>query len=198
MYQKGARMATTVTFFLSQVATVLGMPETLVKNWTIGKPVRIDLHRGAVGTGFPNLYDVHDLYRFATAKRLSLDGLTPSAIQSILDGLGEDFTSAEFAVVTSDARHYLPRSKGIKVQVQRFSQSQFDQDDLSSISNQFRSSIGCHVLYIAGITEDVNQRVDKFMQKNFGKRRTQQRLSRRPEKVEIPAITRKFRTLENE
>jgi hypothetical protein len=170
-------MASNEPFFLSQAAKILEMPQTTVKNWTIGKPLRIDPHRSAVGSGFPNLYGIHDLYRFSIAKRLSMDGLAPRAIQSILDGLGADFTSSEFAIVTSGDGHHPRRSKRTNLQVQGFSQSQFDREGWSVA----RSSFGCHVLNILGITEDVNQRVDKFMQKPFGKRRTpnpgQQQLS---------------------
>jgi len=193
-------MASNDPFFLSQAAKILGMPQTTVKNWTIGKPLRIDPHRSAVGSGFPNLYGIHDLYRFSIAKRLSMDGLAPRAIQSILDGLGADFTSSEFAIVTSDTGRH--RSKRASLQVQVVSESQFDRDWWSVVNSQIRTSFGCHVLYISGITEDVNQRVDKFMQKAPGKRRShslaQHQLSQQAEAEvadngEVPK--RKFRKL---
>src|ERR1700690_1746638 len=87
-------------FFLSEAAAILDMPESLIKNWTIGRPLRITPSRAATGVGSRNLYNVLDLYRFGFAKHLSMDGLAPHAIQSILDAMGTDFSSAALAIVT--------------------------------------------------------------------------------------------------
>jgi DNA-binding transcriptional MerR regulator len=154
-------------FFLAHVAAIIQIPESLVKNWTIGRPLKIGTHRSAMGTGSRNLYNIHDLYRFAVAKRLSIDGFAPRAIQSILDGLSADFTSSEFAIVTCGAGHHLQRSKQINLQVQLISQLQLDRE-WWRIIDAVRSSFGCHILHIAGITENVDHRAEEFIRRSFG------------------------------
>ena len=157
-------MASNEKFVLSQVAKILQMPEPLVKDWTNGRRLRIGPQRSAVGRGFPNLYGTVELYKLAIARQLSIDGFTPRVIQKIVDNLGVDFASVDFAVVINDDRHYLPRSKRSNMRVQVVYESKDGQDWWSVINEQRRASFGCHVLYIAGITHDVNQRVDKFIQ----------------------------------
>jgi DNA-binding transcriptional MerR regulator len=199
-------MASGDVFLLSQAARVLEMTESQVKNWTIGRPLQIGPYRSATGTGSRNLYSMHDLYRFTIAQRLSIDGFAAPAIQSVLDALREaDLTSTKVAIVVPVLRRYLPRSKGIKLEVQVVPDSQSEQDWLSVVDSRIRTSYGCHVLYIAGITKDVNHQVDKFLQKTFGKRRSHglapHQLSRQAE-AEVAVTgkepTRKFRKSEKE
>jgi hypothetical protein len=195
----GGEMAGDEKFVVSQVAKILQMPEPLVKDWTNGRRLRIGPQRSAVGRGFPNLYGAVELYKLAIARQLSIDGFTPRAIQRIVDNLGVEFASADFAVVTSDDRHYVPRSKRSNMHVQVVHESQSGEHWWSAVNDQIRTALGCHVLYIAGITQDVNQRVDKFMRKAFGKRRSpilaQHQLSPQAE-AEVTATSepkRKFR-----
>jgi hypothetical protein len=198
-------MATGKVFFLSQAASVLEMSASLITNWTIGRPLRIVPQLSAVGTGSRNLYGVDDLCKFSFAHQLSMDGYAPGAIQPILDSFGEEFASLEFAVVTSGGPHHGPKPQGLQVQL--IPKSQFDRDGWQVIEEAVRSSFGCYVLHISLIVEDVNQRVDKFLQKTTGKR-GRQSPSQRPLSPQVTAyvegggekfrVTRKFRKPEQE
>jgi MerR HTH family regulatory protein len=72
-------------FTLGEVAEVLRVPLTRVKNWTIGRPLRIiPTVRVAAGKGSRNLYSIKDVYAIALANHLSEDGFTTKAIKRIL------------------------------------------------------------------------------------------------------------------
>src|SRR5450755_3901247 len=58
---------TPALFMQSEAANILGLPNSLVKNWTIGRPLEINPSIAARGTGSRNLYDQRDLYRLAIA-----------------------------------------------------------------------------------------------------------------------------------
>lgn len=185
-------MVNTEVFFLPQVAKILKMPESLIKNWSIGRGLRIVPHRRAVGSGSRNLYSMHDLYRFSIAHRLSIDGFAPRAIQSILDGLGADFTSSPFAVVTNAAAAGKPSRRTFQVQL--LSES-LDRENWTVIEGAIRSSFGCHVLYVSGITADVNHRAERFLQKTFGHQPPAQHDSDQLAGGDTGQPTRKFRKL---
>jgi DNA-binding transcriptional MerR regulator len=72
-------------FELAEVAEVLGMPKSKVKNWTIGRPLRITPSvRVASGKGTRNLYSVEDVYVLTLANQLNEDGFSPKAIQAVI------------------------------------------------------------------------------------------------------------------
>jgi hypothetical protein len=79
-------------FEMSEVATIVGLNPSTVKNWTIGRPLRIAPSiRIADGRGRSNLYSLGDAYRFALANELQQAGITPKHIGEILGKLaGED------------------------------------------------------------------------------------------------------------
>ena len=78
-------------FQLAEVAKLLEMPNSRVKNWTIGRPFRITPSvRVAKGTGSANLYSVHDVYLMAIANQLSVDGLATEIIERTMKKLKPD------------------------------------------------------------------------------------------------------------
>lgn len=73
-------------FELSEVAELLHLPASRVKNWTIGRPLTITPSvRPASGTGSRNLYSTDDVYLFALAEDLNEFGLVPRITQQVLD-----------------------------------------------------------------------------------------------------------------
>jgi len=73
-------------FDRAEIAKIVGIPVTRVKDWSIGRPldikpsIRVSRRRGS-----PNFYSESDILRFALAKQLSTDGLTSIMIQRALD-----------------------------------------------------------------------------------------------------------------
>jgi hypothetical protein len=73
------------TFTRSEVAFVLGMPEAKVKNWTIGRPLKLTPSvRTARGTGTRNLYDLGDVYTMGLANELSKAGVSLDLVDFII------------------------------------------------------------------------------------------------------------------
>lgn len=72
-------------FTLGAVAKLLGLPKTRVKNWTIGRPLRIvpEISAGQ-GKGSRNLYSLEDVYVFALVNELDRDGFSSRTIKGIL------------------------------------------------------------------------------------------------------------------
>lgn len=152
-------------FYLSELATILHMPESLVQNWTMGRPLRITPHRSATGSGSRNLYAVNDLYRFGIARHLSMDGFAPHAIQSIVDAMGSDFSSAALAIVTCATGGSVPWKRRSKPHLRLVSKAQYDRHGWSVIEHQVSKSVGCYVLSIPGITQTVNDLIAAFLQR---------------------------------
>jgi hypothetical protein len=70
---------------LSEVAEILAMPKSRVKNWTIGRPLRITPSvRAATGKGSRNLYSVEDVYLIGLADQLNVDGFAPKTTEKVL------------------------------------------------------------------------------------------------------------------
>jgi DNA-binding transcriptional MerR regulator len=151
-------------FYLSELAEILRMPVSLVQNWTMGRPLTITPHRSATGSGSRNLYDVQDLYRFGIAKHLSMGGIAPHAIQSIIDALGVDFESAAFAIATSDSGGSTPWNRRVKPRLQLVSQAQYERYGWGAVEGPVSKLVGCYVLSIVQITESINHLVSMFLQ----------------------------------
>ena len=160
----------TTVFMLQEVAEILGMPKSRVKNWTIGRPLRIPPSIQAHGTGSRNLYGRRDLYSIAIANQLSIDGLTPEAIQNVLDGLGPDLTGV-FAVVVAGRR--LPgdrKRRGIatpgrdhgQLIVHTIDHSQDMEQIWESLRLLISKSLGCYVLHIGQTIQMVDEQVRGF------------------------------------
>jgi DNA-binding transcriptional MerR regulator len=80
-----------MVFTLAEVAKILEMPTARVKNWVVGRPLKIvPSVKSAEGTGSRNLFGVGDLYLMALVNELWKSGMTAKAIQRILDIPGVD------------------------------------------------------------------------------------------------------------
>jgi len=93
-------------FEMSEVADIVGAKLATVKNWTIGRPLRIiPSIRIAEGAGRSNLYSLKDIYRFALANELHKAGMTPKRIGDILSKLvGEDLAEIVFIKIWHNGR----------------------------------------------------------------------------------------------
>jgi len=73
-------------FTLAEAATVLEMPKSIIRNWTIGRPLKFSpTVKRALGTGTRNLYSREDLYLFSLAWHMVEFGLSTTKIQGVLD-----------------------------------------------------------------------------------------------------------------
>lgn len=82
----GHRVPPTTVYELKDVAEILQMPKSKVKNWTIGRPLRIvPSLSGFGGKGSRNIYSVSDLMSFALAQHLEESGFAPDFIQGALN-----------------------------------------------------------------------------------------------------------------
>jgi hypothetical protein len=71
-------------FCPAEVATILKIPVSRVRSWTIGRPLRITPSIPAHGTGKPNFYGIADVLAFAFANALWKGGLTTKVISPIV------------------------------------------------------------------------------------------------------------------
>jgi hypothetical protein len=73
-------------FELADLARVIGMDLWLAKNWTVGRPLKIEASiRSTTGTGSRNLYSLEDVYRIALAYELRKAGMAAVAIGKALE-----------------------------------------------------------------------------------------------------------------
>jgi DNA-binding transcriptional MerR regulator len=81
-------MAEIQIFELSEVADLLDLTASTVKNWTIGRPLSIKPSiRASRGKGSRNLYSREDVCALALAAQLSRDGFTLQTVQRVLKAL---------------------------------------------------------------------------------------------------------------
>jgi DNA-binding transcriptional MerR regulator len=72
-------------FELSEMTELLGMSQVKAKNWTAGRPFKIQASvRTATGTGSRNLYSIEDLYLMALANQFSKAGFAAKAIGKLV------------------------------------------------------------------------------------------------------------------
>jgi hypothetical protein len=72
----------TTVYGLKDVAEILQMPKSKVKNWTIGRPLRLAPSiKGFGGIGSRNLYSYTDVLRFAVVKHLADSGFAPEFVE---------------------------------------------------------------------------------------------------------------------
>lgn len=91
-------------FELSEVAEILHLPASRVKNWTIGRPLTITPSvRQAKGTGSRNLYGADDMYLFALAEELNAFGLVPRFTQQVLDRVRGKVTPEKALLIAGSA-----------------------------------------------------------------------------------------------
>ncbi len=83
-------------FELSEVADAVGMDTEKAKNWTVGRPLRIEPSiRAGRGKGSRNLYSIEDVYRMGLAYELSRAGVSPGTIRQVLQKLSGKFLAGE-------------------------------------------------------------------------------------------------------
>src|SRR5438445_12482404 len=76
---------------LADVARIVGIEKSRVKNWTLGRPFTVKPSlRSSFGTGSRNLFSRQDLYCFALVQRLIEADAPVAAIQRMLEKLRPD------------------------------------------------------------------------------------------------------------
>jgi hypothetical protein len=80
------------TFEFREMIDVLGMQATKAKNWSAGRPFKLEPSiRTATGQGSRNLYSLDDVYLMGIANDLSLSGMSAGAIGELVSALRERF-----------------------------------------------------------------------------------------------------------
>jgi hypothetical protein len=79
-------------FELGEIAKILGMSVTKAKNWTIGRPLKLEASiRTATGQGSRNLFSLEDVYLMGVANELSQAGMAAAAIGKLVTALQAKF-----------------------------------------------------------------------------------------------------------
>lgn len=82
---------------LADIAAILDLEKSRVKNWTIGRPFSVHPSvRASFGKGSRNLFSRNDVYCFALVKRLNEIGAPVAAIQQMLQELSDDLAEETF------------------------------------------------------------------------------------------------------
>lgn len=90
---------------LADIAVLLDLEKSRVKNWTIGRPFSVRPSvRASSGKGSRNLFSRNDVYCFALVKRLNGIGVPVEAIQQMLQKMDARIGEDEF---WSDGRDWL-------------------------------------------------------------------------------------------
>lgn len=88
-------------FELGEVAKLLGMSLTKAKNWTIGRPLKLEASiRTASGQGSRNLFSLNDVYLMGVANELSHAGMAAAAIGKFVAALQTKFPQGLAGVET--------------------------------------------------------------------------------------------------
>jgi DNA-binding transcriptional MerR regulator len=171
-------------FSLSGVAQILGIPQTRVKNWTIGRPLQIRPSIPARGTGSRNLYGLYDIYRIEIANQLHQNGFRPQVIQRVLDALGEKFTTCVFVVISAGVDWTKNRTK---LAVQLIENKQWMREGWEIVQRPIANSMGCFVLNTLSLIQRVDGWAEDFLESNppewqESKRRGKRRIQMRGER----------------
>ena len=88
-------------FELGEIAKILGMPLTNVKNWVSGRPLEIKPSiKTASGHGSRNLFSLEDVYLLGLANELSKAGMGAKAIGKLVEAVRGKFPNGLSAVET--------------------------------------------------------------------------------------------------
>lgn len=91
----------TKSFEYSEMMRVLGMSSAKAKNWTVGRPFKIEASvHAASGQGSRNLYSLEDVYLMGIANELSKAGMAANAIGKLIEAVKAKFPSGLGAVDT--------------------------------------------------------------------------------------------------
>src|ERR1700739_1976201 len=75
-------------FELGEIAKILGMTLTKTKNWTVGRPFKLEPSiKPASGHGTRNLYSLDDVYLMGLANELSKVGMAANAIGKLVEAV---------------------------------------------------------------------------------------------------------------
>ena len=89
------------TFEFREMIDVLGMSATKAKNWTVGRPFKLEPSiRTASGQGSRNLYSLEDVYLMGIANDLSHAGMAAAAVGESVAALKLKFPDGLAAVDT--------------------------------------------------------------------------------------------------
>jgi hypothetical protein len=79
-------------FELAEMAKAVGMPFAKAKNWTMGRPIRLQASlRSGMGTGSRNLYSLDDVYMMGVAYECGKAGMAAKAIGKLVEAVRKKF-----------------------------------------------------------------------------------------------------------
>ena len=105
-----------MSFEISEVALLLGMPQTRVKNWTIGRPLTIKPSvRRAKGKGTHNLYGPQEVFLMGLAQHLTSDGLGMEAVEEVIKKRGRAPEMANYLLIYRPAKGFTFESKRVQL-----------------------------------------------------------------------------------
>jgi MerR HTH family regulatory protein len=151
-----------VILMLSETARILDLSPAQVRNFTSGRNLKIKPSVAAHGAGSRNVYRSADLYRLAVAAQLNHDGFTAKWIQDVLNQLDLASESVEIVTVTVGGDREVSWAGRTELVVQTVSKDHFDRKPWGVVDQAVRKAVGCYVLAIAGIIEQVDHRIDMF------------------------------------
>lgn len=170
-------------FMLSETARILDLSPAQVRNFTSGRNLKIKPSVAAHGAGSRNVYRSADLYRLAVAAQLNHDGFTAKWIQDVLNQLDLASESVEIVTVTVGGGREVSWAGRTELVVQTVSKEHFNRKPWGVVDKVVGKAVGCYVLAIAGIIEQIDRRIDMFIQG---------RLAGRPAaKTTVPGRTRR-------
>ncbi len=140
-------------FTLGDVAEILSVPISRIKNWTIGRPYRVvpSLVTGR-GKGRRNLYTLEDVYLLALLTRLHDDGLSPDLISWLPKLANEKRVRA--ALVSAEMKFFIVRAGGGEEPELLFN-SVLRRQDLAST----KMSGGTYQLNLQMLRAEVNRKI---------------------------------------
>ena len=152
-------------FELSEVAGLLHLSSSTVKNWTIGRPLSIQPSiRAEGGTGSRNLYGRDDVCLFALVTQLTRDGFATRTLKHVLEELavlkeregGLAPVLAHYSTLVISSPH--ERTK-----------VQFLAGDLTTaVHEQLREDVrGCYILDLTKLVKWVELRIKHFVEVPF-------------------------------
>lgn len=145
-------------FMLSEVAQILKMPESRIKNWTIGRPLRIEPWIVAHGKGSRNLHSAYDMYRLAIANQMSVGGATPRAIEALLAGVGGTFGYNVFAVLKGPT---LGQETGLTIRV--INRAGGADECWKEVLAALKDSGVCQVVRVGSVVKTVDYQIEQFL-----------------------------------
>jgi len=102
-------------FELGEIVKLLDMSPVKAKNWTIGRPFKLDASiKTASGQGSRNLYSLEDVYLMGVANEMSHAGMAAKAIGKLVAALRSKFPEGLSGV----DRLYLTRGEKLSYRIE--------------------------------------------------------------------------------